>query len=115
MEQAQLEKLKRRLGLDLQDDTEDKLLEDIFTDSQSHFMLITGASEVSPKYEFIIFDVADKRYNRKGSEGLASESVDGYSVTFKDIEDDFKAYFKFLERDFSLNDKLRERGRVLWY
>ena len=108
-------KLKRRLGIKQEDTLEDSLLNDIIEDSISHFKLITGANEVDDKYNFIILDVADIRYTRKGSAGLSSESVDGYSTNFKSIEDDFKPYMKFLEKDFNLKDEFRQKGRVRFY
>lgn len=102
-----LEKIKRRLGITgyLQDD----LLEDLIEDATYQFEAITGASEIQPKYHFIIVDVVCTRYNRKGSEGMLSESVDGYSVTYD--TDDFKKYQWLLDRDFG-NNGLREKGSV---
>ena len=102
-----LEKIKRRLGITgyLQDD----LLEDLIEDATAQFKAITGANEVEDKYQFIVIDVVCVRYNRKGSEGMVSESVDGYSVTYD--TDDFKKYQWLLDRDFG-NNGLREKGAV---
>lgn len=107
-----LTKLKRRLGIT--DKLEDDLLKDIISDAESHFKLITGAESVQEKYEFIIIDVADKRYSRKGAASMESETIDGYSARYRGIEDDFKPYIDLLKRDFGLDDFGR-RGNVVWW
>ena len=111
MEKTQLDKLKRRLGIS--DTTQDDLLNDLLEDAQSYFIAITGASTVETRYEFIINDVTAKLYNRKGSEGMESESVDGYSTSY--AQDLFSDYVGILERDFGLNDEYRQKGRVFLY
>lgn len=113
MEDAQLDKIKRRLGIE--DAQQDDLLNDLIDDAASHFKLLTKQSEDIPDiYDFIIRDVVALRYNRKGSEGMKSESVDGYSTTYSDAMDDFKPYRDLLERDFNLidSDSYREKGKV---
>lgn len=104
---TQLHKIKRRLGID--DNRQDELLEDLLDDAESRFKVITGADIVDEKYEFITRDVALKLYVRKGSEGTASESVDGYSVTY--TTQLFDEYLPILERDFNLNSS-RQPGKV---
>lgn len=104
---TQLYKIKRRLGIE--DNRQDELLEDLLDDAKSQFKVITGADIVDEKYEFITRDVALKLYVRKGSEGTASESVDGYSVTY--ATQLFDEYLPILERDFNLNSS-RQSGKV---
>lgn len=108
MADTQISKIKRRLGIS--DETQDELLKDLIDDAQSHFMAITGAEEVLPKYNFIVNDVVVLRYNRRGSEGMESESVDGYSVKYE--TDDFKKYQWILDRDFGEQSSSREKGKV---
>ena len=111
MEDIQLDKIKRLLGIS--DMEQDDLLYDLLEDAQSYFIAITGASTVESRYEFIINDVTAKLYNRKGSEGMESESVDGYSTSY--AQDLFSDYMGILERDFNLNDEHRQKGRVFLY
>ncbi|WP_243343558.1 phage head-tail connector protein [Anaerococcus sp. AGMB09787] len=110
-----LVRLKRRLSIE--DDLQDEVLKDIIDESISHFKLITGASEVEDRYAFIILDVSDIRYNRRGSAGLISESVDGYSANFSRMEDDFAPYMPILKREFDIdNDENKgKKGKVMWY
>lgn len=110
MDGAQLDKLKRRLGIDPDDNSQDELLEDLYEDAEQHFTLLTGAEVISEKYTFIIRDVTAIRYNRKGSEGMNSEAVDGYSVSYDTGKHDFAAYISIIESDFELG--AARRGRV---
>ena len=107
-----LPKLKLRLGI--VDDLQDNLLIDLIDGSIEQFMGITGADTVATKYRYMILEVALLKYNRKGSEGMKSESVDGYSVTYD--TDDFKSYMWILNRDFGLDERThREKGKVRFF
>lgn len=106
-----LEKLKRRLGIE--DESQDALLQDLLDDASDHFKLLTGADAVDSKYEFIIRDVASARYARKGSEGLESESVDGYSAKY--IKGDFEPYLELLDSEFNLSDDFYKKGKVMYW
>lgn len=96
MVDTQLDKIKRRLGID--DTQQDQLILDLISDAENHFKLITGADFVNIKYDFIIRDVALKLYVRKGSEGTKTESIDGYSVSY--TQSLFDEYLPMLNRDF---------------
>jgi len=107
-----LEKIKRRLGIE--DELQDELLNDLIDDAQSAFKVITGVDTVADKYNFMIINVVLKLYNRKGSEGMESENVDGYSVKY--VTGLFDEYMAILDRDFPQDDNPSERrGRVFIY
>lgn len=111
---AQLERIKRRLGIDENDDHEDNLLEDLVNDAESYFKSLTGSATVDHKYNFMIENVVYKLYGRKGSEGVSSETVDGYSVTYQDWDNLFKPYMAILNKDFGLDGSQRQRGKVVF-
>lgn len=96
-----LEKLKRRLNIT--DKEQDELLEDLLEDAEAHFCLLTKEQSVDQQFEFIIVDVAAARYSRKGSEGLARESVDGYTSEY--IQNDFEPYMELLDGYFNIKNK----------
>ena len=50
--------------------------------------------------EFVLIELSIQRYNRIGSEGISSESVDGKSVSY---EDDFESYKVYLDDYISKN------------
>ena len=115
MERTQLDKIKRRLGIDVNDTLEDDLLNDLVEDAESYFLGLANASSVDDKYNYIIENVVYKMYQRKGSEAVKSENVDGYSVTYEDWDDYFKPYLKIIDRDFGDNGTYREKGKVMFY
>lgn len=114
MSETQLAKIKRRLGIAPDDTKEDGLLADLVDDAESYFKTLTGSVEISPKYNFMIENVVYKLYGRKGSEGVTSETVDGYAVTYEDWDNLFKPYMAILNKDFGLDGSLREKGKVMF-
>ena len=114
MESTQLEKIKRRLGIPTIDTAEDELLKDLIEDAESYFKLLTTSSTVDSKYYFMIENVVYKLYGRKGSEGVTSETVDGYSVTYQEWDNLFKPYMAILNNDFRLDGSQRQKGKVVF-
>ena len=108
-----IRKIKRRLGIE--DDLQDELIIDLVADAAAIFMTITNSTSVPMKYTFMIEDVAYKLYNRKGSEGITSESIDGYTAQYSSGL--YDEYMDILVRDFNLDDDGSERkaGRVMFY
>lgn len=49
-------------------------------------------TEVPLELEYIVDEATIRRFNRIGSEGMKSESVEGHSVTFDDSEDPLAPY-----------------------
>ena len=112
MSETQLAKIKRRLGIAQDDTAENDLLADLVDDAESYFKTLTGSAEIGSKYNFMIENVVYKLYGRKGSEGVTSETVDGYSVTYQDWDNLFKPYMAILNKDFGLDGSLRKKGKV---
>lgn len=109
-----LNKIKRRLGIVPDDTKEDDLLSDLVEDAESYFKLLTTSSTVDSKYYFMIENVVYKLYGRKGSEGVTSETVDGYSVTYQEWDNLFKPYMAILNKDFGLDGSQRQKGKVVF-
>ncbi|WP_247938351.1 phage head-tail connector protein [Streptococcus gordonii] len=114
MEETQLAKIKRRLGIDPADNLENDLLNDLIDDAESHFKALVGISEIPSKYNFMIENVVYKLYGRKGSESVTSETVDGYSVTYQEWDNLFKPYMAILNKDFGLDGSQRQRGKAIF-
>lgn len=115
MRDTQLKKVKRRLGIAVDDIHEVDLINDLLADAESYFKALTGSVSVESKYSFIIENVVYKLYGRKGSEAIKSETVDGYSVTYEEWDELFKPYMAILNKDFKLDGSLREKGKVMFY
>lgn len=95
-----LELLKQFLGIEGTD--RDALLKAIITDATARLTLLLGGNEPPEEMEYIIREVAIVRYNRIGSEGLSSHSVEGESQTYNDNDfapymAEIDAYLKSLE------------------
>lgn len=58
--------------------------------------LLLGTSEVPEKLSYIVVEVAIKRFNRIGSEGYQSHSLEGMSITFGD-DNDFMPFMSDIE------------------
>lgn len=114
MDNAQLAKIKRRLGIDLADTKENDLLQDLVEDAESYFKSLTGSVNIDSKYNFMIENVVYKLYGRKGSESVSSETVDGYLVTYQDFDNLFKPYMAILNKDFGLDGSQRQRGKAIF-
>ena len=112
MSETQLAKIKRRLGIAQDDTAENDLLADLVDDAESYFKTLTGSVEIGSKYNFMIENVVYKLDGRKGSEGVTSETVDGYSVTYQDWDNLFKPYMAILNKDFGLDGSQRQKGKV---
>lgn len=114
MDDAQLAKIKRRLGIDPDDTKENDLLADLVEDAESYFKGLTGTATIDSKYHFMIENVVYKLYGRKGSESVTSETVDGYSVTYQEWDNLFKPYMAILNKDFGLDGSQRQKGKVMF-
>lgn len=91
-----LEDVKTYLGIT--DTAKDDLLNSIISTTESRLKnLLGGAESVPEELAYIVTEVSVIRYNRIGSEGVSSHSVEGESMSwsagdFDAYEDDIQAY-----------------------
>lgn len=80
------DEIKSLLGIE--GDGRDSLLSTIvgFTEDRLR-VLLGGVEEVPPELEYIVYELSIIRFNRIGSEGMSSHSVEGESISYSD--DDF--------------------------
>ena len=81
-----LDNLKMMLGID--DAEQDVKLNLILSNTKARLKLLLGGIEPPEEMNHIVLDVAIMRFNRIGSEGLASHSVEGENLTFSDHDFD---------------------------
>ena len=74
---------------------QDELLTEILTLAVEKLTTYLGETSVPTQFEWIVIELATQRYNRIGSEGMLSESVDGGSNTY--YEDELSPFYKFLD------------------
>lgn len=104
-----LDDLKLMLGIDVNDTSEDAKLNLVISSVKARLKTILGGIEPPESLGYIILDVSIIRFNKIGSEGMTSHSVEGESITFGD--DDFAGFMDDIET-FLKSQKESVRGRV---
>lgn len=104
-----LENLKLMLGFGASDTEQDAKLQLIIANTTARLKLMLGGIEPPEEMNHIILEVAIIRFNRIGSEGLASHSVEGESLTFAD--DDFSGFLDEIQAYLD-SQKNSTRGKV---
>ncbi|WP_200411296.1 phage head-tail connector protein [Virgibacillus salexigens] len=101
--------------LDIQDDLQDKALEIIIANTTSHLKLWlkkhTDLTNIPEELNFIIEELSIARFQRRGSEGMKSESVEGHAVTYS--EDDFAPYLSILSAYIPKQEE--KQGKVVFF
>ena len=104
-----LDEIKELLGI-AKDDTDcDKRLNIILKHTTARLQLLLGGVEPPEEMNHIIIDVAIMRFNRIGSEGYGSHSVDSESISFTDS--DFNGFADEIQAWLS-TQKESTRGKV---
>lgn len=104
-----LENLKIMLGISIEDTDCDKRLKYILASTTARLKMLLGNIDPPEEMSHIIIDVAIMRFNRIGSEGLASHSVDSESLSFNDS--DFNGFADEIQAWLS-SQKESTRGKV---
>ena len=95
-----LNRIKVLLGVSENDD----LVSEIIELTREKILNYINKTELPNELEFVLIELSIQRYNRIGSEGIASESVDGKSVSY---EDDFETYKHYLDEYMTRNNTSR--------
>ena len=91
-----IEQVKTLLGIE--DSKQDAVLLLIVSNISSHLQILLGKAEIPVQLEFVIVELAVRRFNRIGSEGMKSEGTEGHNITFYDLESDFVPYMKLIDK-----------------
>lgn len=105
-----LNDLKLMLGIDSNDTDQDEKLQLILSTVTARLRLLLGDIKPPESMDHIILEVAIIRFNRIGSEGLSSHTVEGESLTFADsdfdgFQDEIQAFLE--SQNNSSRGKLR--------
>ncbi len=102
-----LENVKKLLNLD---DSQEEKLDVIINLTASRLKILLGDVDKIPRQlEYIVTEVSISRFNRIGSEGTSSHTVEGESMTFND--DDFNIYRNDIKEFQKQHEK---KGRVMF-
>lgn len=102
-----LTEVKKLLGIS---DTElDEKLTAIISIVTARLLVLLGATEVPDNLSYIVTEVSVARFNRIGSEGASSHSVEGESLSWS--EDDFAPYQNEIA-SYLTNQASSSKGKV---
>ena len=85
-----LDNIKLLLGIASDNEDRDELLELIIRNTTARLKVLCGGADPGKDLDYIVQDVSIIRYNRIGSEGMTSHTVDGESNVF--VDSDFDSY-----------------------
>lgn len=101
MANSTLENVKLHLGLE--DDTQDALLTLIIENVKTSLINLIGKTEYIDNFpkdlNYIVEEVAVRRYYRRGAEGMKRKTVDGYTVEYTNDFTDYEAVIERYKRD----------------
>ncbi len=103
-----LSDLKMMLGIDASDTSLDDKLNWILTATRSRLRLLLGDVEPPESMNYIITEVSVIRFNRIGSEGMKSQSVEGETLNFDD--NDFSGYMNEIQAYIDKESSLARKG-----
>lgn len=106
-----LEDLKSYLGIPSDNTDKDSTLKLIISTATARLSEKLGGVEVPESLDYIVREVSIKRYNRLGSEGMSSHTVEGESSTYSDndfaeFEDEIQSYIN--------RNKTAVKGRLMF-
>ena len=104
-----LNNLKLLLGIDPADTTLDEKLLLLVDTATARLKILLGGIEPPESMAHIILEAAVARFNRIGSEGLSSHSVEGESLSWS--ENDFAGYMDDI-RAYLDDHKESKKGKV---
>ena len=84
--------LLNRIKTLLQIQDNDELIYEIVEITKEKILNYINEKELPIELEFILIELAIERFNKIGSEGIASESIDGKNVSYDDSFENYKVY-----------------------
>lgn len=104
-----IDKIKTLLGL--KDNNQDDLLDVIIENTEQALCFKLSADEVPKELDYVLVEVAIKRFNRLKNEGMTSYSQEGESITFNSSDfNDFNSDIQQWRADNNKNE--RSLGKV---
>lgn len=104
-----LNRIKVLLGITNNDNEE--LLREIIEITEAKILNYINSSELPKQLEFILVELSIKRFNRIGSEGFTSETVDGKTMSYEESE--FEGYEKYLD-DYICKNNINKGFKLIW-
>lgn len=104
-----LKDLKLMLGIAVDDTDRDAMLSLIISTTTARLKTLLGGIEPPESLHYIVREVSIIRFNKIGSEGIASHTVEGESLSF--VDSDFNGFAEDIQA-FLNTQKESARGKV---
>lgn len=104
-----IDNLKMMLGIASDDTDCDEKLRLIVANTTARLRILLGGVDPPEELDHIVLDVSIIRFNKIGSEGMKSHTVEGESVQFSD--DDFSGYMDEINAYLETQSE-NSRGKV---
>ena len=88
----------------------EELILEIINITEAKILSYVNEAELPNELEFVLVELSIKRFNRIGSEGFTSETVDGKTMSYEESE--FEGYKKYLD-DFVYKNKTNKGFRLI--
>jgi hypothetical protein len=98
--------------LDIEDNRQDEVITIIMENVSNHLKALLG-KEIPAELNYIVEEITVRRFNRLGTEGMKSEAVEGHSITFYDLKDEFVPYEDVIDAHKADNG-VTGRGKVMF-
>ena len=116
-----MEEIKERIKtvLGIKDTLQDDVLGIFIGNVTSHLLsklkkVNKEITNVPDELNYIIEEIVIRRYNRIGTEGMKSESVEGHRVDFYELEKDFTPYEDIIDGYADDEQGDAKRGKVMF-
>lgn len=117
---AENEALKNiKIVLGINDNLQDAVLEVLIRNVTKHLVGLLkkvnkNLTEVPGELGYIVEEITIRRFNRIGTEGMKTESVEGHRVDFYDLKDEFVPYQEIIEGYAEEPEDNGGRGKVMF-
>lgn len=107
-----LARIKIMLGIE--DELQDELLDILVSNVENHLKSLLS-KDVPEELEFIVEEITVRRFNRLGSEGYKTDSVEGHSISFYDLSDEFTPYLTIINNHKDDDYESANRGKAMFF
>jgi len=109
-----------KIVLNIQDNLQDPVLDVLIKNVRNLLLgklrkVNKSIKEIPEELEYIIEEVTLRRFNRIGSEGMKSESVEGHKIDFYDLDKELDPYLDIIDDYVEDEESKPKRGKVLFF
>lgn len=113
-------KVNVKTVLGIQDSLQDDVLDVLISNVSSHLLGLLkkvnkDISVIPSEINYIVEEITIRRYNRIGTEGAKSESVEGHTISFYDLKDEFVPYQDIIDDYKDGSEDSAKRGKVTFF